>query len=216
MWEQAEAAWRELPGDAEAEFDREISLDAADIAPIVSWGTNPEDVLPITASVPDPASAEMAGRAAHIADAIAYMGLRAGQPLQEIAVDRVFIGSCTNSRIEDLRAAAAVLVGRRARIPGLISPGSTQIKQQAEQEGLARIFIDAGLDWVESGCSMCVGMNGDLLRPGERCASTTNRNFKGRQGPGSRTHLMSPAMAAAAAVTGHLTDARDLLQGRGR
>lgn len=214
-WAMAEATWRTLPSDADAVFDREISLDAGDIAPLVSWGTNPADVLPITGAVPDPAAANDAARAGHIADAIAYMGLRAGQALQDIAVDRVFIGSCTNSRIEDLRAAAAVLAGRTALLPGLVSPGSSQVKRQAEQEGLDRVFIAAGLDWVASGCSMCVGMNGDLLHPGERCASTTNRNFKGRQGPGSRTHLMSPAMAAAAAVTGHLTDARDLLKGRG-
>lgn len=211
---QAEDAWRLLPSDPDAVFDAEISLDASEIAPLISWGTNPEDVLPITGVVPDPATSDDAGQAGHITDAIAYMGLRAGQALQDIAIDRVFIGSCTNSRIEDLRAAAAVLAGRTARVPGLVSPGSSEVKRQAEQEGLDRIFIAAGLDWVASGCSMCVGMNGDLLQPGERCASTTNRNFKGRQGPGSRTHLMSPVMVAAAAVTGHLTDARDLLKGR--
>jgi 3-isopropylmalate/(R)-2-methylmalate dehydratase large subunit len=154
-------------------------------------------------------------RAAQIREALDYMGLRAGQGLEEVVVDRVFIGSCTNSRIEDLRAAAAVLAGRRARVPGLVSPGSTAVKQQAESEGLDRIFREAGLEWVESGCSMCVGMNGDLVAPGERCASTTNRNFKGRQGPKARTHLMSPAMVAAAAVTGRLTDVRPLLAGRG-
>jgi 3-isopropylmalate/(R)-2-methylmalate dehydratase large subunit len=170
--------------------------------------------LPITAHVPDPARIADATRAAHAREAMDYMGLRAGQKLEGIAVDRVFIGSCTNSRIEDLRAAAAILAGRRAMIPGLVSPGSAQVKRQAEQEGLAQIFTDAGLDWGNSGCSMCVGMNGDLVRPGERCASTTNRNFRGRQGPGARTHLMSPAMAAAAALTGHLTDVRPLLAGR--
>ncbi len=212
--DRAEDAWRLLPSDPDAVFDAEINLDASEIAPLVSWGTNPEDVLPITGAVPDPATSKDAARAGHITDAIAYMGLRAGQALQDIVIDRVFIGSCTNSRIEDLRAAAAVLAGRTARVPGLVSPGSSEVKRQAEQEGLDRIFITAGLDWVASGCSMCVGMNGDLLQPGERCASTTNRNFKGRQGPGSRTHLMSPAMVAAAAVTGHLTDARDLLKGR--
>jgi 3-isopropylmalate/(R)-2-methylmalate dehydratase large subunit len=214
LWEQAEAAWRALPSDSDAVFDREVVIDGSEIAPLVSWGTNPEDVLAITDLVPDPAGVADAGRASHIAEAIAYMGLRPGQPLREISVDRVFIGSCTNSRIEDLRLAAAVLAGRRAKVPGLVSPGSSQIKVQAEQEGLARIFVEAGLEWVESGCSMCVGMNGDLLRPGERCASTTNRNFKGRQGPGSRTHLMSPVMVAAAAVAGHLEDARELLKGR--
>ena len=153
-------------------------------------------------------------RAAHTREAIDYMGLRPGMPLTDIPVDRVFIGSCTNSRIEDLRAAAAVLSGRKSAVPGLVSPGSSLVKHQAEQEGLDRIFVDAGLEWVDSGCSMCVGMNGDLVPPGERCASTTNRNFKGRQGPKSRTHLMSPAMVAAAAVTGRLTDVRDLMGGR--
>ena len=147
-------------------------------------------------------------------DALAYMGLRAGQKLSEIAVDRVFIGSCTNARIEDLRSAAGVLAGRKASVPGLVSPGSSQVKRQAEEEGLDRIFVEAGLEWVESGCSMCVGMNGDGVAPGERCASTTNRNFRGRQGPGARTHLMSPAMVAAAAVTGRLTDVRLMLEGR--
>ena len=215
MWDQAEAAWRTLPGDADAAFDRVVTLDASEIAPVVTWGTNPEDALPITGRVPDPGRIGDPARAAHVRDAIGYMALRPGQRLSEIAVDRVFIGSCTNSRIEDLRAAAAVLAGQRARVPGLVSPGSSQVKRQAEEEGLDRIFTAAGLEWVESGCSMCVGMNGDLLAPGERCASTTNRNFKGRQGPGSRTHLMSPAMAAAAAVAGHLTDVREMTGGRG-
>jgi 3-isopropylmalate/(R)-2-methylmalate dehydratase large subunit len=149
-----------------------------------------------------------------VRDALDYMGLNPGQDLSSIRIDRVFIGSCTNSRIEDLRAAAAVLAGRQAKVPGLVSPGSSLVKRQAEQEGLDRIFKAAGLEWVESGCSMCVGMNGDLVRPGERFASTTNRNFKGRQGPGSRTHLMSPAMVAAAAVAGHLTDVRPFVEGR--
>ncbi len=213
-FEQAAAHWLSLASDADAAFDREISIDGGAIAPIVTWGTNPEDVLPIDQTIPDPASAADPARASQLREAIAYMDLRPGQKITDIRVDRIFIGSCTNARIEDLRAAAAVLAGRRAVVPGLISPGSTAVKQQAEQEGLDRIFTAAGLDWVESGCSMCVGMNGDLLKPGERCASTTNRNFRGRQGPGSRTHLMSPAMAAAAAVTGHLTDMRDLLEGR--
>jgi len=213
-WEQAEAAWRALPGDDDALFDRVLALDAAEIAPSVTWGINPEDVLPIGAHVPDPAAIRDTGRAQHVREAIDYMGLRPGLALEAVRVDRVFIGSCTNARIEDLRDAAAVLAGRRAVIPGLVAPGSSLVKRQAEQEGLDHIFTAAGLDWVESGCSMCVGMNGDLLAPGERCASTTNRNFKGRQGPGSRTHLMSPAMAAAAAVTGHLTDVRRLQRGR--
>jgi len=209
-FEQAVADWRALASDADAEFDREISLNAGEIAPVVTWGVSPDQAAPITAEIPAPEGAN----AEATRDALAYMGLRPGQKLTDIRVDRVFIGSCTNSRIEDLRAAAAVLSGRRAKIPGLVSPGSMAVKQQAEQEGLDRVFRAAGLEWVDAGCSMCVGMNGDLLAPGERCASTTNRNFKGRQGPGSRTHLMSPAMAAAAAVTGRLTDARPLLEGR--
>jgi 3-isopropylmalate/(R)-2-methylmalate dehydratase large subunit len=205
--------WASLPSDAGAAFDRELTLDGGAVAPVVTWGTSPDDALPITASVPDASCIANPANAAHAREAAEYMGLHAGQKLDSIAVDRVFIGSCTNSRIEDLRAAAAVLAGRRAVVPGLVSPGSAQVKRQAEQEGLAQIFTDAGLDWGNSGCSLCVGMNGDLLRPGERCASTTNRNFRGRQGPGARTHLMSPAMAAAAALTGHLTDVRSLLSG---
>ena len=208
VWTAAIDDWRRLPTDADAAFDREVALDGADIAPTVTWGISPEQALPITASVPDPAGMADAVKAAATRDALDYMALAPGQKLDTIAVDRVFIGSCTNSRIEDLRAAAGVLAGKRAKVPGLVSPGSSLVKQQAEQEGLARIFTEAGLEWVESGCSMCVGMNGDMVAPGERCASTTNRNFKGRQGPGARTHLMSPAMVAAAAVTGHLTDVR--------
>ncbi|KQU52712.1 isopropylmalate isomerase [Bosea sp. Leaf344] len=214
-FDRAAADWLALASDGDAIFDREIALDAGRIAPTVTWGTSPEDALPITMSVPDPERAGDEGRAAHIREALAYMGLRPGQRLEDVTIDRVFIGSCTNSRIEDLRAAAAILAGRKARVPGLVSPGSAQVKRQAEEEGLDRIFTEAGLDWVAAGCSMCVGMNGDLVPPGERCASTTNRNFRGRQGPGSRTHLMSPAMAAAAAVTGRLTDMRPLMQGRG-
>ncbi len=208
------AVWRDLASDADAAFDREVRLSAASVAPTVTWGTSPEDALPITARVPDPARMDPA-RAAHAREACAYMGLRPGQALESVAVDRVFIGSCTNSRIEDLRAAAAVLSGRTARVPGLVSPGSASIRAQAEREGLAGIFTAAGLEWGGAGCSMCVGMNGDVVAPGERCASTSNRNFRGRQGPGARTHLMSPAMAAAAAVTGHLADVRPLLAGRG-
>jgi 3-isopropylmalate/(R)-2-methylmalate dehydratase large subunit len=214
-FDRAAEAWMRLPGDEGAQFDREVLLDAAALAPVVTWGVSPEDALPITMTVPDPEAVGDPARAAQIREALDYMGLRAGQGLEEVVVDRVFIGSCTNSRIEDLRAAAAVLAGRRARVPGMVSPGSTAVKQQAESEGLDRIFREAGLEWVESGCSMCVGMNGDLVAPGERCASTTNRNFKGRQGPKARTHLMSPAMVAAAAVTGRLTDVRPLLAGRG-
>ena len=206
--------WRTLASDGDAMFDREAAFDAADIAPTVTWGVSPEQAAPIDAVVPDPAAIDDEGRAQALRDALTYMGLKPGMPLSAIAIDRVFIGSCTNSRIEDLRAAAAVLTGRKAAVPGLVSPGSSSVKRQAEEEGLDRIFREAGLEWVDSGCSMCVGMNGDIVPSGERCASTTNRNFKGRQGPGSRTHLMSPAMAAAAAVTGHLTDVRELLLGR--
>ncbi|MEW5420493.1 3-isopropylmalate dehydratase large subunit [Amorphus sp. 3PC139-8] len=210
--ERAMSYWRTLPSDPDAAFDREIVLDGGEVVPIVTWGISPEDALPVTETVPDPNRIADPARAAHAREAVGYMGLVPGQKLTDVAVDRVFIGSCTNSRIEDLRAAAAILAGRKARVPGLVSPGSSQIKRQAEEEGLAEIFTAAGLDWVESGCSMCVGMNGDLVAAGERCASTTNRNFKGRQGKGARTHLMSPAMVAAAAVTGHLADVRTLLR----
>jgi 3-isopropylmalate/(R)-2-methylmalate dehydratase large subunit len=195
-------------------FDREVALDAAAIAPAVTWGTTPEDALPIDASVPDPAREADPARAEYLRDALDYMGIAPGKKLTSIAIDRIFIGSCTNARIEDLRAAAAVIAGHKSKVPGLVSPGSSMVKRQAEEEGLDRIFRDAGLEWAESGCSMCVGINGDIVPPGERCASTTNRNFRGRQGPGARTHLMSPAMVAAAAVTGHLTDVRQLLGDR--
>jgi 3-isopropylmalate/(R)-2-methylmalate dehydratase large subunit len=212
-WDKAVALWRSLPGDGSARFDREVALDATAIAPMVTWGTSPEDALPITARVPDPADGRDAEKRAGMARALAYMGLTPGTPLDSIAVDKVFIGSCTNSRIEDLRAAAAVVRGRRIVVPALISPGSSAIKRQAEAEGLDRIFREAGFEWRDSGCSMCVGINGDLLKPGERSASTSNRNFEGRQGQGARTHLMSPAMAAAAALTGRLTDVRKLMAG---
>lgn len=212
-WERAVAEWSKLPSDADARFAREVTLDAAEIAPIVTWGTSPEDALPVTATIPDPAKAP-AETVERIKAALEYMGLAPGQRIADIAVDQVFIGSCTNARIEDLRAAAAVLAGRKAKVPGLVSPGSQAVKAQAEAEGLDRIFIEAGLEWVGAGCSMCVAMNGDSVAPGKRCASTTNRNFRGRQGRGARTHLMSPAMVAAAAVTGHLTDVRPLLDGR--
>jgi 3-isopropylmalate/(R)-2-methylmalate dehydratase large subunit len=209
LFERAVEDWRRLASDPDAAFDREARLDAGDIAPTLTWGVTPEQAAPISATVPSATGP----KAEAIADALAYMDLTPGQRLTDIRIDRVFIGSCTNSRIEDLRVAAAILRGRRSRVPGLVSPGSTLVKQQAEQEGLDLVFRAAGLEWAEAGCSMCVGMNGDLVPAGERCASTTNRNFKGRQGLGSRTHLMSPAMVAAAAVTGHLTDARDLLPG---
>ena len=201
-WEAAVAAWRKLPSDADARFDREVALDASGIAPTVTWGTSPETALPVSGVVPDPqGSADRAGM-------LDYMGLRPGIPLEGIPIDRVFIGSCTNGRLPDLREAAAVLKGRRARVPGLVVAGSVAVKQAAEAEGLDRVFTEAGLRWGEPGCSMCVGMNGDLVPPGERCASTSNRNFVGRQGRGSRTHLMSPAMAAAAAVAGAIADVR--------
>lgn len=212
-WDTALEAWSQLGTDAGAEFDRDETLNASEIAPIVTWGTSPEDALPITASVPYPDRVPDAKRE-KVRDALDYMALVPGRPLEGTAIDQVFIGSCTNARIEDLRMAAAVLAGRTARVPGIVSPGSALVKAQAEQEGLDRVFIDAGLEWVASGCSMCVGMNGDLVAPGKRCASTTNRNFKGRQGRGARTHLMSPAMVAAAAVTGTLADVRPLLEGR--
>jgi 3-isopropylmalate/(R)-2-methylmalate dehydratase large subunit len=213
-FDNAVEAWQALASDADAIFDREVSLDAAAIAPIVTWGTTPDDALPITASVPDPTQEADEARRVYVRDALDYMGITPGIRLTDIAIDRVFIGSCTNARIEDLRAAAAVLSGRTSKVPGLVSPGSSQVKHQAEEEGLDRIFRDAGLEWADSGCSMCVGINGDRVPTGERCASTTNRNFRGRQGPGARTHLMSPAMVAAAAVSGHLADVRPLLAGR--
>jgi 3-isopropylmalate/(R)-2-methylmalate dehydratase large subunit len=212
-WDKALAFWRGLPTDEGATHDREVQLDAGDIVPMVTWGTSPEAAAPITGHVPDPALAPDSMRRESMERALAYMGLTPGMPLCDIKVDRVFIGSCTNSRIEDLRAAAQVADGRKATIPSMVVPGSGLVKEQAEAEGLDKIFKRAGFEWREAGCSMCVGMNGDLVPSGERCASTTNRNFKGRQGPGSRTHLMSPAMAAAAAVTGRLTDARDFLPG---
>ena len=205
--------WRTLRSDDEAAFDREEVIDASEIAPVVTWGTSPEDALPISESIPDP-SRLPEGRAAKVRNALDYMGLTAGRPLAGTKVDQVFIGSCTNSRIEDLRAAAGILAGKRAKVPGIVSPGSMLVKAQAEAEGLDKVFTDAGLDWVGAGCSMCVGMNGDLVEPGKRCASTTNRNFRGRQGPGARTHLMSPVMVAAAALTGELTDVRPLLKER--
>ncbi len=213
-FDQAVEAWSELETDDGAEFDREVALDATAVAPVVTWGTSPQHALPIDASVPDPVGETNPARANELREAIDYMGLHPGQKLAAIPIDRAFIGSCTNARIEDLRAAAAVLAGRTSKVPGLVSPGSSLVKRQAEDEGLDRIFRDAGLEWGESGCSMCVGINGDIVTPGERCASTTNRNFRGRQGPGARTHLMSPAMVAASAVAGHLSDVRPLLAGR--
>ncbi len=212
-WHQAVAHWRSLPSEPGAVYDKEIRIDAATIAPLVTWGTSPEDVVPITACVPDPMAAEADGKRDAIARALQYMGLAPGTPMREIPIDRVFIGSCTNGRIEDLRAAAAVARGRKvaANVGAMVVPGSGLVKEQAEAEGLDRIFREAGFEWREPGCSMCLAMNADRLAPGERCASTSNRNFEGRQGRGGRTHLMSPAMAAAAAVTGRLTDVREMM-----
>lgn len=212
-WEAAVEDWRGLVSDPGAVFDHEVRIAAADIAPSVTWGNSPQETLPVTGRIPYPEDEPDEPRRAALETTLAYMGLAAGTAVKDIMVDRVFIGSCTNSRIEDLRAAAAVAKGRRSRVPAIVVPGSALIKHQAENEGLDRIFIEAGFEWRATGCSMCVGMNGDITPPGERCASTSNRNFKGRQGPGSRTHLMSPAMAAAAAVTGRITDVRDLVPG---
>jgi 3-isopropylmalate/(R)-2-methylmalate dehydratase large subunit len=213
-FDRAVETWSTLVSDNNAVFDRQVTLDANAIVPIVTWGTTPDDALPVDARVPDPSRETDSTRANYVREALDYMGITPGTKLTDIAVDRVFIGSCTNARIEDLRAAAAVLAGRVSKVPGLVSPGSSTVKRQAEEEGLDRIFRDAGLEWADSGCSMCVGINGDIVSPGERCASTTNRNFRGRQGPGARTHLMSPAMVAAAAVSGHLADVRPFLAGR--
>jgi 3-isopropylmalate/(R)-2-methylmalate dehydratase large subunit len=213
QWDKAVAAWRELRSDAGAHFDKVVELDAGAIRPQVTWGTSPEMVVTIDDRVPDPARESDPVKKAGMEKALKYMGLMPNTPLSEIAVDKVFIGSCTNSRIEDLRAAATVAKGRK--VAGnvklaLVVPGSGLVKRQAEQEGLDRIFIEAGFEWREPGCSMCLAMNADRLEPGERCASTSNRNFEGRQGPGGRTHLVSPAMAAAAAVAGHFIDVSKL------
>ncbi|HET6182278.1 MAG TPA: 3-isopropylmalate dehydratase large subunit [Acetobacteraceae bacterium] len=213
LWDQAVAFWRTLPSDPGAAFDEEVTLDGGSIAPMATWGTSPEHAAAVTEAIPDPASAPTAERREAFARALNYMGLQPGQRLDEIPIDRVFIGSCTNSRFEDLREAAAVVKGRSARVPAWVVPGSGLVKRQAEAEGLDRIFKAAGFEWREPGCSMCVGMNGDLVEPGAHCASTSNRNFVGRQGQGARTHLMSPAMAAAAALTGHVTDVRRLMAG---
>ena len=213
-WEAAVAYWRSLATDPGASYDKTVVIDAADIAPSVTWGTSPEDVVPITGFVPDPASFADPSKQAAAAKSLAYMGLEPGTRMQDVAIENIFIGSCTNSRIEDMRAAAAVIKGRKKADNvrwAIVVPGSGLVKAQAEAEGLDRIFIDAGLEWREPGCSACLAMNPDKVPAGERCASTSNRNFVGRQGPGSRTHLVSPAMAAAAAVTGKLTDVRELM-----
>jgi len=210
-WEQAVAYWRSLPSDPGATYDKEVAIPAGSIEPQVTWGTSPEDVAPVGAQVPALDSAGSAAKREALSAALAYMGLEAGMAIKDIAIDKVFIGSCTNGRIEDLRAVAEVAKGRKVAegVYAMVVPGSGLVKEQAEAEGLDRILTEAGFDWREPGCSMCLAMNADKLQPGERCASTSNRNFKGRQGPGGRTHLMSPAMAAAAAVAGRIADVRE-------
>lgn len=212
-WDKAEAWWRTLPSDPGAVYDRSVVLHASDIAPSLTWGTSPEDVVPITGHVPDPDSFADPAKRAAARKSLDYMGLTPGTAMQDVGVQHVFIGSCTNSRIEDLRAAAAVAQGRKVAdgVRAMVVPGSGLVKRQAESEGLDRVFTGAGFEWREPGCSMCLAMNPDKVPPGERCASTSNRNFVGRQGPGARTHLVSPAMAAAAAVTGRLADVRELM-----
>ena len=210
-WDAAVEVWKELHTDPGAEFDKTVVIDAAELEPYVTWGTNPSMVVPVTGRVPDPASFSSPADRAAGERALAYMALEPGTPIQEIRLDRVFIGSCTNARVEDLRAAAAVVQGRKVHggVGAMVVPGSTQVKLQAERDGLDRIFVEAGFEWREAGCSMCLGMNPDILQPGERCASSSNRNFEGRQGKGGRTHLVSPQMAAAAAIAGHFVDIRE-------
>jgi 3-isopropylmalate/(R)-2-methylmalate dehydratase large subunit len=212
-WQKALAYWRSLPSDAGAHYEREVRLNVAEIAPQVSWGTSPQDVIPITGIIPRPEDFADEGRRQATLRALEYMGLKGGTPIRDVAVDKVFIGSCTNGRIEDLRVVAALAKGRQVakNVVAMVVPGSGLVKEQAEFEGIDRILRDAGFEWREPGCSMCLAMNADKLAPGERCASTSNRNFEGRQGRGGRTHLLSPAMAAAAALTGKLSDVRDLL-----
>ncbi len=211
-WEAAVAWWKTLFSDEGAHWDKVVTIRGEDIAPVVTWGTSPEDVLPITGKVPAPEDFE-GGKVEAARRSLDYMGLKPGTPLNEISIDAVFIGSCTNGRIEDLRAAAGILKGHRLApgVRGMVVPGSGLVRMQAEEEGLDKIFIDAGFEWRLAGCSMCLGMNPDQLAPGERCAATSNRNFEGRMGRGGRTHLMSPVMAAAAGIRGHLTDVRELL-----
>jgi len=213
MWEQALAYWRTLPSDAGSTYDTEEVMDVSEIVPLTTWGTSPQDVVPITGVVPDPEDADTEEKRAAMARALAYMGLEAGMAMSDVPVDRVFVGSCTNGRIEDLRDVAQVAKGRKVAdgVRAMIVPGSGLVKAQAEAEGIADTLVEAGFEWREPGCSMCLAMNTDKLEPGERCASTTNRNFQGRQGRDGRTHLVSPAMAAAAAVTGRLTDVRELI-----
>jgi 3-isopropylmalate/(R)-2-methylmalate dehydratase large subunit len=209
-WEKAVGYWHSLRSDQEATFDKVVEMDAAQLSPFVTWGTNPGMVAPVTGRVPDVGGLKESDRRSTEL-ALQYMGLEPGKRIEDIGIDRVFIGSCTNSRIEDLRAAARVARGHRVspKVRAMVVPGSQTVKRAAEQEGLHQIFLDAGFEWRESGCSMCLGMNPDILQPGERCASTSNRNFEGRQGRGGRTHLVSPMMAAAAAIAGHFTDIRN-------
>jgi 3-isopropylmalate/(R)-2-methylmalate dehydratase large subunit len=209
-WEAAVSYWRALPSDPGAEFDAELTVDATNLEPYVSWGTNPGQTLPVTGSIPSPEDFDDGSERDSAQRALDYMGLSAGTPITEIEIDKVFVGSCTNGRIEDLRAAAAVVAGRKVaeKVSAIVVPGSGLVKLQAESEGLDRAFTDAGFEWRDAGCSMCLGMNPDILNPGERCASTSNRNFEGRQGKDGRTHLVSPEMAAAAAVAGHFVDVR--------
>lgn len=212
IWERAVGFWKTLPSDKGAHYDKTITIDATKLEPYVTWGTSPEDALPISAVVPNPASARDAAKSKAVERTLAYMDLEPGMPLTEILIDRVFIGSCTNGRIEDLRAAASIARNHKVAsgVSAMVVPGSGIVKEMAERESLDKIFIEAGFEWREPGCSMCLAMNGDHLKPGERCASTSNRNFEGRQGRGGRTHLVSPAMAAAAAAAGHLIDVRNL------
>jgi 3-isopropylmalate/(R)-2-methylmalate dehydratase large subunit len=212
-FEKALKYWRALPSDANAKYDKELHLNAAEIAPYVTWGTSPEDALPITAKVPFPSDFADKGKQQAVLRSLEYMDLKPGTPLEEIKIDKIFIGSCTNGRIEDFRAAAEILRGKKIAKNiklAMVVPGSGLVKEQAESEGLHKIFIESGFEWREPGCSMCLAMNADKLEFGERCASTSNRNFEGRQGRGGRTHLVSPAMAAAAAISGHLADVRKI------
>jgi 3-isopropylmalate/(R)-2-methylmalate dehydratase large subunit len=210
-WEKVLDEWRTLPSDEDAEFDTEFEIDAQGLAPYVSWGTNPAQTVPVTGAVPDPEMIEDPLERDAATRALTYMDLEAGTPIGDIRLDRVFLGSCTNGRIEDLRAAAEIVAGHsvHSSVSAMVVPGSGLVKLQAEDEGLDRVFKEAGFEWRDAGCSMCLGMNPDILQPGERCASTSNRNFEGRQGRGGRTHLVSPVMAAAAAIAGHFVDVRD-------
>ncbi|RZN08579.1 3-isopropylmalate dehydratase large subunit [Bradyrhizobium genosp. SA-3] len=215
MWERAARSWLTLASDPDARFDREIALEVSEVEPLVTWGTSPDQAIAVTETIPDPGQQAAPEREAAARRALDYMGLTPGLLIQSVPIDFAFIGSCTNARIEDLRDAAEIFRGRRVAdgVRAIVVPGSSQVRAQAEAEGLAKVFTEAGVEWRQSGCSMCLAMNDDVLRPGERCASSTNRNFEGRQGPGARTHLMSPAMVAAAAITGRITDVRSLLRG---